>query len=196
MWGRLQEVWPPGLARSAHNGTYSEAASTAPAQTERKVDPVLQLAFDSAKQRLTQQDATLAALRNRATGLLAASSVGTSVAAAVGLLNLDPARGRVYPIWSGWVMVALVLAIGICVIIVIWPAQKWAFGVEPGRVMKDLGKPVDQVYQNVTKALTHVAKGNAASVKLRQRVFEAGAVLLVLQTAMIALSLGLGGRGA
>lgn len=162
----------------------------------RKVDPVLQLAFDSAKQKLTQQDATLAALRNRATGLLAASSVGTSVAAAVGLLNLDPTRGRVYPIWAGWTMVALVLAVGICVVIVIWPAQKWSFGVEPGRILKDLGSPVDEVYQKVTKALTQVASSNAASVKLRQRVFEAGAALLIMQTAMIALSLGLGGRGA
>lgn len=180
----------PQIAEPVPAGPVPVAVS----EPERKVDPVLQLAFDSAKQRLTQQDTTLTALRNRATGLLAASSVGTSVAAAVGLLNLDPTRGRVYPLWAGWSIVGLVLAIGLCVVVVIWPAQKWAYGVDPGRVLKDVGKPADEVFKNVTLALTHVASRNAVLVKLRQRFFEAGALGLVLQTALVALSLSLGAR--
>lgn len=125
---------------------------------------------------------------------MAASSVGTSVAAAVGLLNVDPARGNVYPAWAGWIMVALVLLVGVCVVVVLWPASRWAFGVEPDRVLQDLDRPVDDVYRDVTRALARVAAVNVGVTRLRQRAFECGAVLLILQTAFIVISLGLGGR--
>jgi hypothetical protein len=53
------------------------------------------LAYEEARAALREQDATLGSVRNRATGLLAAAAVGTSIAASVGLLNTDPGRGHV-----------------------------------------------------------------------------------------------------
>ena len=45
---------------------------------------IVKLAFEEARAALKEQDATLGSLRNRAIGLLAAASVGTSFAASFG----------------------------------------------------------------------------------------------------------------
>lgn len=67
-------------------------------------DEVIRLAYDEARAALREQDATLANVRNRATGLLAAAAVGTSFGAAVGLLKTDPSRGYLFPRWAMWAL--------------------------------------------------------------------------------------------
>ena len=87
-------------------------------------DEVLELAYSAVTAALKEQDGTLSSLRNRATALLSAAAVGTSFAAAVGLLNLDPARGSVFPAWSGWLLLVLIVLIGISVMMVLWPISE------------------------------------------------------------------------
>src|SRR3954452_3505216 len=86
---------PPEASASIPSPTADARAAASPP------NEVIKLAYEEARAALKEQDATLSNIRNRATGLLAAAAVGTSFAAAVGLLNTDPARGTVLPIWAG-----------------------------------------------------------------------------------------------
>ncbi len=91
-----------------------------------RVALVVKLAFEEARAALKEQDATLGNLRNRATGLLAAVSVGTSFAASVGFLNTDPTKGAVFPQRAGWTLLPLTLLIGGGVMTILWPAKESA----------------------------------------------------------------------
>lgn len=181
---------------AAQGDSTSTPNDAATADHERsEVGPLLELAFDSAKETLQQQHATITALRNRATALLAASSLGTTVAAAIGLLNVDPARGRVFPVWAGWVLVALVLLVGGCVVIILWPAMRWGFGVHPGEMLNDSDRPIESVYRKYVTYMVDAATENRQAIQMRLRAFECGAILLILETAVLIVALGLGGRG-
>src|SRR5688500_3313215 len=98
-------------------------------------DEIVRLAYDEARAALREQDATLANLRNRASALLAAAAVGTSFAATVGLLNVDPKRGDALPLWAGWILLSSVALVGVGVLVVLWPATNWQFGPNAGRLL-------------------------------------------------------------
>src|SRR4051794_3473473 len=75
--------WPnqPAEVSASIPSPTADPRATAPPPNE-----VIKLAYEEARAALKEQDATLSNIRNRATGLLAAAAVGTSFAAAVGLL--------------------------------------------------------------------------------------------------------------
>jgi hypothetical protein len=152
-------------------------------------DDVVRLAYDEARAALREQDATLSSVRNRATGLLAAAVVGTSLSASVGLLNLDADRGRPFPEWAGWTLLATVVLISAGVMVVLWPTPTWTFGPSPRRLLDSAGEPIDTVLGAATAAMV---TGIAANVRLLDRrvaAYRATVIVLALEISFLVLAL-------
>lgn len=152
-------------------------------------DEVLVLAYDSALSALREQDATLNSLRNRATGLLAAVAVGTSVATGVGLQGSPGDGGTTLPTWAGWLMLLLVAGIGAGVLVVLWPTSRWSFGPDPARLLASSGDDVDRVRRVATAALIEAIAANDRTLTRRMHAYRVGAVLLMLETVVLLLAL-------
>ena len=154
---------------------------------------VVQLAYEEARAALREQDATLGNLRNRATGLLAATVVGTSISAAVGLLNTDPTRGQMFPGWAGWTLLALVGLLG-------------------GGVMGSCGRPragnsdrpppgfcreqqdIDTIRRHATQAMINAITSNGRSLDRRMAVYRGTVCVLMLELLVLLAALIFGRR--
>lgn len=152
-------------------------------------DEVVRLAYDEARAALREQDATLGNVRNRATALLAAAAVGTSVAATLGLLNTDPDRGRVFPAWAGWLLLLLVVAVGTGVMAVLWPVPEWQFGPNPRRLLEAAGADADGVLRAATDAMITGVASNDRQLRQRMNAYRGAVLVLTAQVALLILIL-------
>ena len=150
-------------------------------------DEVAQLAYGEARAALREQDATLANLRNRATALLAAAAVGTSCAAAVGLLNTDPDRGHVFPAAAGWALLLLVVLVGAGVMVVWWPAPNWTFGPSPDKLLGSSGTDLGSVLRAATRAMIAAVESNDRLLGRRMSAYRASVIMLMAQVALLVL---------
>lgn len=155
---------------------------------------ILTLAFDEARAALKEQDATLNGLRNRATGLLAAASVGTSFAASIGFLNADPGKGPAFPVWAGWSLLPLTVLIGAAVMAILWPTKDWSFGLTPQRILDAIDEDPDAVRRTATMAMIRAAEGNQKVIQFRMRAYRGAVAVLLLETAVLVLALVIGRR--
>jgi hypothetical protein len=147
---------------------------------------VIKLAYEEARAALKEQDATLANVRNRAAGLLAAASVVTSLAAAVGLLNVDPDRGPTFPTWAGWALVGLMVLIGAGVMAVLWPSQAWDFGPSPEIILANAeGDDIDAVRGTATEAMLLASKSNDRKLTWRVHAYQATVLVLLLEVVLL-----------
>jgi hypothetical protein len=147
---------------------------------------VIKLAYEEARAALKEQDATLANVRNRAAGLLAAASVVTSLAAAVGLLNIDPDRGPTFPTWAGWALVGLMVLIGAGVMAVLWPSQAWNFGPSPDIILANAeGDDIDAVRRTATKAMLLASESNNRKLAWRVRAYQATVLVLLVEVVLL-----------
>ncbi|GAA5106665.1 hypothetical protein [Haloechinothrix salitolerans] len=155
-------------------------------------DQVLEIAYEAARAALREQDGTLTSLRNRATALLSAAMVGTSVSAAVGLLRTDVQRGAVFPPWAAWTLLSLVIAIGAAAMIALWPTRRWSFGPDPAKLLANAGGDIDEVRTAVTKALVTGIERNNQAIMLRGTAYRLGAALLLVEMAVLVIALVVG----
>jgi hypothetical protein len=152
-------------------------------------DEVLKLAYEEARAALREQDATLGSVRNRATGLLGAAAVGTSIAAAVGLLNTDPQRGHLLPGWATWSLLALVVVLGAGVMVVLWPAPRWRFGPAPARLLEAAGEDITRVRRSATQAMIAALASNDRALGRRMAVYRLTVGILTLELVVLLLAL-------
>jgi hypothetical protein len=150
-------------------------------------DDLTRLAYDEARAALREQDATLANVRNRATALLAAAAVATSFSTTVGLLNIDPSRGNVFPSWAGWVLLCSVTLIGVGVMVVLWPAPDWSFGPSAPKLLDSVGAETDVVMQAATRAMIAGMASNDRRLKQRMTAYRATVVVLMAQLVLLAV---------
>ena len=155
---------------------------------------VVKLAFEEARAALREQDATLNSLRNRATGLLATASVGTSFAASVGFINTDPGKGPVFPQWAGWTLLPLTLLIGVGVMAILWPANAWSFGPTAKMILDAADDDIDDVHRIATMAMVQAAGSNDAAIRIRMQAYQAAVVVLLLELVVLVLALVIGRR--
>jgi hypothetical protein len=152
-------------------------------------DDLTRLAYDEARAALREQDATLANVRNRATALLAAAAVATSFSTTVGLLNVDPNRGNVFPTWAGWVLLCSVALIGVGVMVVLWPAPDWNFGPSARKLLDSVGTETEVVMQAATRAMIAAMASNDRRLKQRMTAYRATVVVLMAQLVLLALTM-------
>ncbi|SDC56394.1 hypothetical protein SAMN05660690_1922 [Geodermatophilus telluris] len=152
-------------------------------------DAVVRLAYDEARTALREQDATLANVRNRATALLAATAVGTSFAATVGLLNVDPRRGPVFPAWAGWLLLSCVVVVGAGVMVVLWPTRGWLFGPSARKILDCAGQDCDEVLTAATQAMVAGIASNDRRLRRRMTAYRVTVVVLMTQVALLVLAM-------
>lgn len=156
-------------------------------------DDVLKLAYEAACSALREQDATLTSLRNRATALLSAAAVVTSVATAIGVVDTGTGQAAMLPVWAGWTLLALVCLIGASSMFALWPAANWNFGPDPAKLLASAGNDVDEVRRIATKALVSAITINDASIATRGKAYRVGAALLLAEMIVLVAAALTGG---
>lgn len=153
----------------------------------------LELAYDAAKQHLALQDSTLSSTRTRANNLLATTALFVSFSAGVGLLHTDPAAGEVIPAWVAEVLLILVVALGACVLVVVWPAKNWTYVPSASVILEkiDAGDDEALIRRYVTQAMIDGARTNHGMLTRKQTAFRCAVVLLVIEIALLLGALGL-----
>ena len=101
-------------------------------------DSRLELAYDAAVNLLSVQSAALGNLRNRATGLLSVAALATTFSTGLGLINQDPTKGSLFPEWATVFLLAILVALGVLSMVILWPIRGWAYAVDPRIVLQKL----------------------------------------------------------
>jgi hypothetical protein len=146
-------------------------------------DEGLVLAYQAACDILKMQDATLANVRSRATQVLSTAALLTSIAAGLGLVNLDPKRGAPLSTTGAWSILVVTMAIGALVVYVQWPVRGWIFGPSAAKILaerKDNANPA-HLRLFVLTALNDGITTNDGHLKRRQAAFRWAAAGLIVE---------------
>ncbi len=151
----------------------------------------VELAYDSARDILKSQDTTLGNLRTRASGLLATATLLTSFSAALGLVNIDPKRGVVLPVWAAWALLAVLIGLGSLILFILWPVKTWHFGAHPGVILEkaDDGVTTAAIRRYVTDKMIVGMGENATALSRRQTAFRSAVGLLLIEVAVLVVAL-------
>jgi hypothetical protein len=147
-------------------------------------EQLYELAYDAAVDILKQQDATLASMRNRASGLLATAALAASFSTSVGLFGSASTGNRPISHQYGWALLAIVVLIGVANSIVLWPVRRWGYGPDPLRLLDAIEKDSltgNQFYRKFTLLLAEARVRNARTLLFRVRCYQAGIILLVVE---------------
>jgi hypothetical protein len=169
------------------SGTTTEPADTT---STNRADERIELAYGAAVAAVAQQDVTLTSLRGRATGLLAAVTIGTTFAAGLGLFSVDPTKGTPLPAWSKWTLLALVICVGGLCLAVMWPVTM-CFGVDAGKVLarSEQGDDIDGVRRYVIGELIAGHHANQHALTAKFRLYRAAVIATTVETAVLLLAL-------
>jgi hypothetical protein len=149
-------------------------------------DKRLELAYDAGVKALAMQDATLGSVRTRASNLLSAAALFTSVSTAIGLINTNPDHGAVLAPWKAIVLIAVVAALGVCVVYVLWTTD-WSFGPDPQQILDKVGEDESAIREFVTKAMIAAIATNLSNLKRKQKALRWAASLLIAEVVLLIL---------
>jgi hypothetical protein len=157
-------------------------------------DSRLELAYDACVNLLSVQDGTLANLQNRATGLLSVAALAPTFSTGVGLINRDPAKGPIFPEWASLLLLAILVAMGVLSMIVLWPVQsRWGYGIDPRVVLQKVQqeKTEDEIRQEITLEVVSALEENQKEIDLRSVCYRWGAGLLVIEIMVLVTAFAL-----
>lgn len=149
------------------------------------------LAFEEAKRAIAQQDAALGNLRQRAAGLLTAATALATFAAGLGLFGTDPTKDTVLAEWVSLALVALVVAIGGCMIFVLVPAHGWVFSNNAAAIVTGYIEAaptpatIDDIHRQLAIDMTGDYAENTTMLTHRYRAYQFAAALLLAQTGLL-----------
>jgi hypothetical protein len=154
-------------------------------------DPLLDLAYSAAAERLSSQSATLESYRTRAAGILSVAALVTSFAAGLGMINTDPDNGELLPDWATWALLGILVVIGFCAMSILWPKKTWAFGPSAGVILqqREQGHSPTQVKLHVVQAMVQAQKSNETSLVSRAWAYRAAVVLLLAEVGVLIVAL-------
>jgi hypothetical protein len=151
---------------------------------------ILNLGYEAALRAISQQDATLANFRNRAMTLLSATTVVTTLATSVGLLNINPSRGSPIPVWAAVALLSAAVLIGVCSLYIIWPVAKWSYGTNPAAYVHNhqKGRDEDDFKIRVIESLDGASRENRSALQRRSWALRAAVALLIVELGMIVVT--------
>lgn len=151
-------------------------------------DKRLELAYDAAEKMLALQDSTLANVRTRANNLLAATAVFISFAAGVGMINTDPKKGLLLPVIAGLVLLTIVIAVGVNVLMIMWPAKGWCYVPSAKVIMEKTNAGEDEaaIRRHVIEKMIAGAKANGTMLADKQNKFRWAVGLVAAEVAVLA----------
>ena len=151
-------------------------------------DPRLQLAYDSAKGILKDQQASLEQIRTRTVSLLSAAALFVSFSAALGLVNTNPDRGQTTPAWVSFALMAVLIVLLALVICVLWPVRRFALAISTQEITRQIeeGLEEDEILRRLTAVLAEAVTINSYALR-RKSQFSLGIVSLVTVAALLLL---------
>ena len=161
---------------------------TVPVQAPGLVDedPRYTLAFNEAQRALDHQSETLGNLRDRSAALLSTATLLSGFASGLGLINTDPDKGNVFPAWLALVVVALILAIGLCALLVLVPTPGWVFtnnaAILLGNIERNADRDINWVHTMLAKDMRRHEESNQVKLDRRFLYYRVGVGLLLAQT--------------
>lgn len=156
-------------------------------------DKRLELAYAVAQERLKLQDATLANTRTRASNLLATTALFISFSAGVGLIQSDPDSESALCSGIALILLLVVVALGISVLVVVWPAKMWCYTPSASKIMARIAAGDDEaaIRRYVIDAMITGAEANHDMLELRQNAFRCAVVLLVVEVVLLLCAIAL-----
>lgn len=160
---------------------------------EIAADKRLELAYAAAQERLKLQDATLASTRTRANNLLATTALFVSFSAGIGLINTNPESESALCPGVALVLLLVAVALGVSVLIVMWPAKNWCYTPSAAIIMQKLnaGESEAEIRRHVIDAMINGANANHSMLTDRQNAFRCAVVLLVVEITLLLSALAL-----
>jgi hypothetical protein len=154
-------------------------------------EATLELAYDAALDSLKMQEARLSGLRSRATGVLSAAALVTGFSTGLGLINTNPKMGAVFPKWAALALLAVLVAIGVLDMAVLWPAKGWQFGPDVRKMLRkhNGGTAVDDIRRYVIDDALDGVKRNNKYLHPRFRCYRWSAGLLVGEVIILVTAL-------
>jgi hypothetical protein len=149
---------------------------------------ILKLGYESGIALLARQDQTLGNVRNRATALFSATTVATSLAAAVGLLNNDRGKESMIPYPAAVALIVIVVLVGVASLFIVWPVD-WVHGPNPAAFPPVATTLDEDTFRS--SAIEHLAKGvseNERKLRRRQHALEVAIALLVIELVVVVFS--------
>jgi hypothetical protein len=151
----------------------------------------LELAYEAAKANLSQQDATLGSMRNRATAMFTAAALAVSFTAGIGLISGDGKVTRAYPVWAGVSLLVVLTGMGTAVMIIQWPVRQFHFGPSAQVILDQHqdGQDEDAVRRHVTTKMIEGGRVNRATIEGKQNALRVVVALLWLEIILIVLAI-------
>ena len=136
-----------------------------------------ELAYNDAVRAIAGQAGTIDSMRSNTSTLLGASSIATAFLGAqgVGSEGLD-----------GWGLVATCCfaVVGALAIVILFPAKRWRFGLDPGALIamyrEEPPANDDELFEDAAHSLHQCRLHNAAQIERLYWSFRAASVVLVL----------------
>jgi len=154
------------------------------------LDPRYDLVYKEARSSWTRQDAMIDNLRSRAALLLTASTLAVTFIGGLGLLGKD---SRPIPGWAGPVLIAVLVLIGICTFVILWPYD-WTLDLSPKILIEDYvegPEPMDPnaMYKSLSLYLEETFDENQQKLDKLLTVFQVAAILLLVQVVILAAAI-------
>ena len=149
------------------------------------------LAYDAGVRILDAQDNTLGNIRTRSAAVLSVGAAVTTLAAAVGLLNVDPTKGRVLPVGAAWTALGVTVMLAALSMYILWPVKAWNYGPDPGAMAVEIGRGRGEadLQQFVTTSMVGGIGSNRKAIKWRMYALEASIVLLAALVVVLVTAL-------
>jgi heme A synthase len=139
-------------------------------------DARLAFVYQEAMRGLQQQQAAVESLHNRAATLVFAASFASSLLGSRALANGLGA-------WD-WIAVALLLAIGVLTVILLWPYYNLSFRFDPEDLLEnyvDKPVPMGEMHRSLALRAKGDFRSNGQVVHRLRETFQVALVLLVLE---------------
>ncbi|MER8226391.1 hypothetical protein ABTZ58_39075 [Streptomyces sp. NPDC094143] len=167
----------------AEQAKFDELLAAAAAATGP--DEKFELAYDAALTVLTQQDATLTNLRNRASGLSTVAGAIASFAAAIGLVDKE----NPLPVLILIGLMVTMAAVIACAFMILMP-RNWNFGADPAVILTASGEygEVAKLRRALTVGILPAARKNEQQLQKCARYYRYGVVVLGVEVVLVVVA--------
>jgi hypothetical protein len=154
------------------------------------MDDMFELAFSEAKRAIEFQDSTLSNLRGRASALLSTATLVASLSSGLGLINTDPDKGNVFPLWLALLVVLATICIGTCATYILFPTKNWVFTNNAKQLVELFEQPgadLPWAHKNLALSMRGHEESNRTKLDKRFTAYRIGVAFLVLESLLLVL---------
>lgn len=97
------------------------------------------------------------------------------------------------PRGAAWLLLLVLVALGACVLSVLWPVTSWHFGADPALILerRGAGSSPLEIRHFVAMKMVEGIEANERQLSRRQEAFRGAVVLLLVEVAVLIAALTL-----